>query len=77
MSPDLWDELVADEVRDLLEDADCLDVLREYARLTDDRRGLVPTLRAALGAAYLYESMVREGTLDTIPEWVRMQEAAE
>ena len=73
----LYRQLVEDEVRDLLEEAGVLDTLRDFAKLSGDARGLVPTLQSAVAAALNYEAMVRAGTLDMVPEWVRTQEAAE
>ena len=73
----LYRQLVEDEVRDPLREAGVLDTLRDFARLSGDTRGLVPTLQSAISAALNYESMVRAGTLDMVPEWVRTQEAAE
>jgi hypothetical protein len=74
---DLYDQLLTDELRDLLDDAGVLDDLRDLARLTHDDRGLVPTLQHAVTLALHYELEARAGNLDVVPEWGRMQEAAE
>lgn len=73
----LYRQLVDAELSDLLEDAGALDLLRDFARLTGDTRGLVPTLRSAIQAALMYESAARWGSLDMVPEWVQLQEVAE
>lgn len=75
----LYQQLVEDEIRDLLEEAGALDLLRDYAREMGTRDDMMATLRGALFDAIEMARIIhgRSAVFAEVPEWVRTQEAAE